>query len=113
MPAQVEEAKRWQEDLLNDEYKVEIVAGDVSCFDSSDAMVSEVEKTHGPVDVLVNCAGITRDKTLRKMEKEHWHAVINTNLNSVFNVTRHVVDGMIQRGFGRVVNISSVNGQKG
>ncbi len=113
LPMEADAAKRWQEELLNDEYKVEIVAGDVACFDSSLSMVSEVENNYGFIDILVNCAGITRDKTLRKMDKEHWYSVINTNLNSVFNVTRHVVDGMVQRGYGRVVNISSVNGQKG
>lgn len=63
--------------------------------------------------MLVNCAGITRDKTFRKMEPGHWKAVMSTNLDSLFNVTRQVVDGMTERGWGRIVNISSVNGQRG
>ncbi len=76
-------------------------------------MVREIEAKHGPVDILVNCAGITRDSTFRKMTPEQWHAVISTNLTSVFNVTRHVIDGMVERGWGRVINISSVNAVRG
>ena len=76
-------------------------------------MAQELLDRYGAVDVLVNCAGITRDKTFKKMEPSHWEAVINVNLNSVFNVTRPVWEGMLERGFGRVVNISSVNGQRG
>ena len=67
----------------------------------------------GPVDILVNCAGITSDRTLGRMEESQWHAVLDTNLDSVFNVTRNLIDGMIERGYGRIINISSVNGQKG
>src|SRR5205807_2133042 len=66
----------------------------------------------GAIDILVNNAGITRDGQFRKMSKEHWDDVINTNLNSVFNCTRHVINGMIDRNFGRVINISSVNAQR-
>ena len=69
-------------------------------------------KKIGSIDVLVNCAGITRDSQFRKMTKQQWDAVIPVNLNSAFNVTRHVIDGMIERGWGLVINISSVNGQK-
>ncbi len=111
--AEADAARDWQNQMLEDEYPVEIVAGDVSCFDSSSQMIAEVRERLGDVDVLINCAGITRDASLRKMQSQQWQDVINTNLDSVFNVTRHVVDGMIERGFGRVVNISSVNGQKG
>jgi acetoacetyl-CoA reductase len=67
----------------------------------------------GPVDVLVNNAGITRDMTFKKMDKVNWDAVIRTNLDSVFNMTKPVCDGMVERGWGRIINISSVNGQKG
>ena len=67
----------------------------------------------GDIDILVNCAGITRDKTLKKLEPEHWNAVIQTNLNSLYNVSKQFVPAMAERGFGRVINISSVNGQKG
>ena len=87
--------------------------GDVTDFDAMGAMVSEIEAEHGPVDVLVNCAGITRDSTFRKMTPEQWRAVLSTNLDSVFNVTRQVIDGMIERGWGRIVNISSVNAVRG
>ncbi len=90
-----------------------IACADVSDFNASGKMVADIESTIGPIAVLVNCAGITRDVSLRKMTPDQWHAVINTNLNSVFNVTRHVIDGMCDRGFGRIVNISSVNATKG
>lgn len=91
----------------------DIAFADVSDFNASGKMVANIESTIGPISVLVNCAGITRDTSLRKMTPEQWHLVINTNLNSVFNVTRHVIDGMCDRGFGRIVNISSVNATKG
>jgi len=87
--------------------------GDVTDFEAMGAMVRKIESEHGPVDVLVNCAGITRDSTFRKMTPEQWRAVISTNLDSVFNVTRHVIDGMMERGWGRIVNISSVNAVRG
>ncbi len=92
---------------------VETVAADVSSFEDSARMVKEINDKFGPVSVLVNCAGITRDKTFRKMDPAAWGAVINVNLNSVFNVTRAVWEGMLDQGWGRVVNISSVNGQRG
>jgi acetoacetyl-CoA reductase len=87
--------------------------GDVTDFDATALMIEAIESSHGPISALVNCAGITRDASLRKMSAEHWHAVINTNLNSVFNVTRHVINGMCDRGFGRIINISSINASKG
>jgi acetoacetyl-CoA reductase len=87
--------------------------GDVSSFEAMGTMVAAIAKDHGPVDILVNCAGITRDSTFRKMTPEQWKLVIATNLDSVFNVTRHVIDGMCDRGWGRIVNISSVNGIRG
>jgi acetoacetyl-CoA reductase len=76
-------------------------------------MAQRVRAAHGTVEILVNGAGITRDKTLAKMEPGQWAAVLDTNLNGAFNVTRQFIDGMIERRFGRIVNISSVNGQKG
>jgi acetoacetyl-CoA reductase len=87
--------------------------GDVTDFAAMGEMVKKIEAEHGPVEILINCAGITRDSTFRKMTPEQWHAVISTNLDSVFNVTRHVIDGMIERGWGRIVNISSVNATRG
>lgn len=87
--------------------------GDVSDFAATGDMIRRIETEIGPVSVLVNCAGITRDATLRKMTPEHWHAVLSTNLTSVFNTCKHVIDGMVERGWGRIINISSVNGVKG
>lgn len=87
--------------------------GDVADYDAMGKMVAAIEREHGAVDILVNCAGITRDSTFRKMTPEQWRAVLATNLDSVFNVTRHVIDGMMERGWGRVVNISSVNAVRG
>jgi acetoacetyl-CoA reductase len=87
--------------------------GDVTDFDAMGEMVRRIEADHGPIAVLVNCAGITRDSTFRKMTLEQWRSVLATNLDSVFNVTRHVIDGMIERGWGRILNISSVNAVRG
>ncbi|TCK16661.1 3-oxoacyl-[acyl-carrier-protein] reductase [Ancylobacter aquaticus] len=86
---------------------------DVSDFAACKAGIAEVTAKLGPVEVLVNNAGITRDGMLHKMSPENWHAVINTNLSSVFNMCRNVIEDMRERGFGRIVNISSINGQKG
>ena len=86
---------------------------DVSDFDSCAKMVTEVMRDVGPIDILINNAGITRDMTFKRMTKVDWDAVMRTNLDSVFNVTKPVVDGMVERGWGRVINVSSVNGQKG
>ena len=86
---------------------------DVSDYDSCVAGIAKVEADLGPVDVLVNNAGITKDGMFHKMTKEQWDAVINTNLNSLFNMTRPVWEGMRARKFGRVICISSINGQKG
>ena len=86
---------------------------DVADFDSCKSCVDTVTKDIGPVDVLVNNAGITRDMTFKKMTKGDWDVVMKTNLDSVFNMTKQVMDGMMERGWGRVVNVSSVNGQKG
>ena len=87
--------------------------GNVAEWDSTVEAFKRVKEEHGPVDVLVNNAGITRDGLFRKMTRADWDAVINTNLNSLFNVTKQVIDDMLDRGWGRVINISSVNGQKG
>jgi len=86
---------------------------DVGNFEASEKAVKQIEKDLGPIDVLVNNAGITKDTPFHKMTKEHWDAVIGTNLNGLFNVTRPVWDGMRTRKFGRIINISSINGQKG
>ncbi len=87
--------------------------GNVSDWGSTKTAFEKVRAEVGRVDVLVNNAGITRDSVFRKMTPEDWKAVIDTNLNSLFNVTKQVIDGMIDNGWGRIINISSVNGQKG
>jgi acetoacetyl-CoA reductase len=106
-------AKEWQALQAKDHYHFEIVYGDVSNFSSSAAMIDDVETKIGPVDILINNAGITRDATLRKMLDSEWSDVLRINLDSVFNVTRQVINGMIERSFGRIINVSSINGQKG
>jgi acetoacetyl-CoA reductase len=92
---------------------IDVYKWDVSSFDACAAGIKQVEAEIGPVEVLVNNAGITRDATLHRMKPEQWTAVINTNLGSLFNMTRQVIEGMRERKFGRIVNISSINGQKG
>ncbi|TFW27175.1 acetoacetyl-CoA reductase [Massilia arenosa] len=86
---------------------------DVADYESAQECVATIVRDVGPIDVLVNNAGITRDMTFKKMDKVNWDAVIKTNLDSVFNMTKPVTDGMVERGWGRIINISSVNGQKG
>jgi acetoacetyl-CoA reductase len=87
--------------------------GNVAEWDSTVAAFSKAKADHGPIDVLVNNAGITRDRMFLKMTREDWDAVISTNLNSMFNVTKQVVPDMVEKGWGRIINISSVNGEKG
>jgi len=113
LPDEIKTARVWQETLKAEGFHFELAAGDVSKYSEAKNMVEEVTNRFGSVDILVNCAGITQDKLLRKMEHEQWKSVIETNLDSLFNVTRHVVEGMVARGYGRIINISSVNGQKG
>lgn len=106
-------ATAWQESLKRSGVDVALAAGDVSDPATAEAMVREVVDQLGPVDILVNNAGITRDGTFHKMSALQWQEVINTNLNSCFNVTRPVIDGMRDRKWGRIIQISSINGQKG
>ncbi|MFC3532223.1 beta-ketoacyl-ACP reductase [Vogesella facilis] len=103
----------WVSDMKGLGYDVHAVQCDVTDFDACQAAVAKIQAEIGPVDVLVNNAGITRDATFRKLNKTDWDAVISTNLDSLFNLCKPVVDGMTERGFGRVINISSINGQKG
>src|SRR5688572_19517126 len=103
----------WLEQMRRDGFRVHAAEGDVADFDSCAEMFDSVRSAVGPVDILINNAGITRDSVFKKMSEQDWMAVINTNLNSVFNVTRQVIDGMVERGWGRIINISSVNAIKG
>ncbi len=108
-----EKAKDWQAEQKAAGFDIDIFEGDVCSFESCGKMVAEIKEKIGIIDVLVNNAGITRDKPFHKMSLEDWQAVINTNLDSVFNCTRHVIEDMREQEFGRVINISSVNGQRG
>ncbi len=108
-----EKARAWEAQMKADGYDFTLAKGDVTCPDEAAAMVREVEQKLGPVEVLVNNAGITRDGTFHKMTAQQWNDVINTNLNSVFNVTRPVIEGMRERKWGRIIQISSINGLKG
>ncbi|MDD9878611.1 MAG: acetoacetyl-CoA reductase [Magnetovibrio sp.] len=98
---------------FKDETGIAVYKFDVGDFDSCAAAIAQIKEDLGAVEVLVNNAGITRDKPLHKMDKEHWDAVINTNLTGLFNMCRNVIDDMRGAGFGRIVSISSINGQKG
>ncbi|SMG59881.1 3-ketoacyl-ACP reductase [Paraburkholderia susongensis] len=104
---------RWLEEQKALGYNFIASEGNVADWESTVKAFEKVKKEVGEVDVLVNNAGITRDGVFRKMTHEDWNAVIDTNLTSLFNVTKQVIEGMVERGFGRIVNISSVNGQKG
>jgi len=112
-PSEEEKATEWCQHRKEEGLDINIIAGDVSNAPDGMTVIDEIESLYGPVDILVNCAGITRDSTLKRMQTEHWEDVINTNLNSVYYVTKPVWEGMLERGFGRIINISSVNGQKG
>ncbi len=103
----------WLQSMNNMGYGFKAYPCDVADFESAKACVEQVTKEVGPVDVLVNNAGITRDMTFKKMNKADWDAVISTNLDSVFNMTKQVMEGMAERKWWRVINVSSVNGQKG
>lgn len=108
-PAEEEQAQAWRQRRQDEGADIAVIGGDVSSFSSCEEMAKEV----GEIDILVNCAGITRDKTIKKMTEDQWQAVLRTNLDSMFNVSKQFVEGMTERGFGRIINISSVNGQKG
>jgi acetoacetyl-CoA reductase len=108
-----ERKDEWLGKMRSEGWRVHAAEGDVAEFDSCSEMFSSIASAVGPVDILINNAGITRDSVFKRMTEQDWMAVINTNLNSVFNVTRQVIDGMSERGWGRIINISSVNAMKG
>ena len=103
----------WLANMKASGYEIVAVPCDVADIDSCAAAVASVQTQVGAVDVLVNNAGITRDMTFKKMDKVNWDAVMRTNLDSLFNMTKQVADGMVERGWGRIINVSSVNGSKG
>ena len=112
-PADIQIAERWKLENNKKSFEFSIAPVDVADYSSTCQLVAGVERLYGPIDILVNCAGITRDKTLKRMTHEQWKSVINTNLDSAFNITQPIVSGMMDRGFGRIINIASVSGQKG
>jgi acetoacetyl-CoA reductase len=104
---------KWLGEQKSQNYEFHASVGNVGDWDSTVAAFSKAKAQHGSIDVLVNNAGITRDRMFLKMTREDWDAVIETNLNSMFNVTKQVVGDMVEKGWGRIINISSVNGEKG
>ncbi|MCB1786860.1 MAG: acetoacetyl-CoA reductase [Gammaproteobacteria bacterium] len=112
-PPEKDAAEAWQQQMKVDGCAIGLMPVDVTSFEDCERAVADIVSEHGAVDILVNCAGITRDGTLKKMSEANWKAVLSTNLDSAFNVTRHVINGMLDKGWGRIVNIASVNGQRG
>jgi acetoacetyl-CoA reductase len=106
-------AASWLSDMKGRGHEFHAVGVDVVDYDSCQRAIADIARDVGPIDILVNNAGITRDASFRKMDKRAWDDVLRTNLDSVFNMTKNVVDGMAERNWGRIVNVSSVNGQKG
>jgi acetoacetyl-CoA reductase len=104
---------KWLNEQKEAGFNFHASVGNVADWDSTREAFTKVRDEHGNPDIVVNNAGITRDGLFRKMSLDDWHAVIDTNLNSMFNVTKQVLDGMLEKGWGRIINISSVNGQKG
>lgn len=103
----------WLDEQTDQGYQFHAYATDISDFDACEAMAAQIKSDGHPIDILINNAGITRDTTFRKMSKIDWDAVLRTNLDSMFNVTKPFADDMAERGWGRIVNISSINGSKG
>ena len=108
-----EKARAWQTREQQNGMDFDLFFADVGDYGQCEQMIRDIEAKYGRLDVIVNNAGITRDTTLRKMDKAKWDAVLSSNLDSVYNVTRPAIEGMIGRGYGRIINISSINGQKG
>lgn len=108
------QAREWLSQMQSDGYDVAAAYPlDVTNFENCASFITQVTEAHGPVDILVNNAGITNDAPLKRMQPDQWNQVVNVNLSSMFNMCRQVFEGMCERGFGRIVNISSLNGEKG
>jgi acetoacetyl-CoA reductase len=110
---EVEKSDVWQVAQQEAGFDIQVEEADVTSFDACSSMVARIEENVGPIEVLVNCAGITRDSFLKNMDEPMWDAVLSTNLDGVFNMTKNVLDFMLTRASGRIINISSVNGQRG
>jgi len=108
-----EKAEEWNTQLKSEGYDLPLAMADVSDFDEVEKMFEDIKNRIGTVDILVNNAGITRDGSFRKMSFEQWNSVINADLTSVFNCCRHAINDMLSSNYGRIVNVSSVNGQRG
>lgn len=108
-----EAAELWREEQRKLGFDIDIRYVDVTDFESCKKMISSIEQEFNNIDILINNAGMTRDVQLYKMDVEQWRSVLQANLDSMFNMTRNVINGMIARGYGRIINISSINGQKG
>ena len=105
--------QEWLKAMEQQGYKFRAYPCDVADYESAQQCVARIHQEVGDIDVLVNNAGVTRDMTFKKMDKTNWDVVMRSNLDSVFNMTKPVCDGMVERGWGRIINVSSVNGQKG
>lgn len=108
-----EEAKQWQEEQKKLGYDIDIVYGDIAQYNDCEKLTALVLERYSRIDVLVNNAGITQDCSLKKMSPQQWQQVLDANLTSVFNMTRNVIPAMLEKGYGRIVSISSINGRKG
>jgi acetoacetyl-CoA reductase len=108
-----EEAEEWKVQQKKAGYNIEILYADTSLFNDCKTLVSNIMERYGRIDILVNNAGITRDTSLKKMTSEQWQQTIDANLTSVFNMTRNVLPAMLDKGYGRIISISSINGRKG
>ncbi|KTD34951.1 acetyoacetyl CoA reductase [Legionella moravica] len=108
-----EEAKQWQAEQKQLGYDIDIVYGDIAQYSDCEKITNLIMERYGRIDVLVNNAGITQDSSLRKMTPQQWQHVLDANLTSVFNMTRNVIPVMLDKGYGRIISISSINGRKG
>ncbi|MDR3477256.1 MAG: acetoacetyl-CoA reductase [Gammaproteobacteria bacterium] len=108
-----EKAQAWQTQQKEEGYEIACIYADVTNYDNCCDMAKNIEKNFNPIDIIVNGAGTIQDVSFRKMTPEQWNHVLHTDLDSLFNVTRQFINGMIERGYGRIINISSVNGEKG
>ncbi|MBU6475006.1 MAG: acetoacetyl-CoA reductase [Alphaproteobacteria bacterium] len=108
-----DKARAWEQEMKKEGFAFRLYKCDVADFEDSQRMVKAIVADLGPIQVLVNNAGVTRDSSLRKMTHDQWKTVISSDLDSVFNVTRPAIDYMLESGFGRIINVSSINGQKG